>query len=171
MSRSLLILRIGRWAGTEGMVIGALGGALFALVTTVQMLLSQVQPQRLAGLDYLVPGLILAFVLSVLSAIIGGVLGALLGLLFGGLSGMMLGVCSSRTRPILLVRWRVALVCLTTTLVLELVVLRLLGTALPPASLTIGSLSDLRRATFQLKSGVLLYGGFAGSETQLRQRN
>lgn len=133
MNRSLLILQISRWAGTEGMVIGALAGACFALVTTLLIYLSQVSPERLAELGYLIPGLILTITLSALSVMIGGALGGLLGFIFGGLCGLVLGVCTSRLHPMFQAPWRVALICLSTTLMLEIVVLRLLGMTLPPA--------------------------------------
>ncbi|MBV9786939.1 MAG: hypothetical protein JOZ51_02105 [Chloroflexi bacterium] len=133
MNRSLLILHISRWAGTEGMVIGALAGACFALGTTLLIYLRQITPERLTEPGYLIPGLILIVTLSVLAAMIGGALGGLLGFIFGGLCGLVLGVCSSRLHPMFQARWRVALICLSTTLILEMLVLRLLGVTPPPA--------------------------------------
>jgi hypothetical protein len=58
-------------------------------------------------------------------------------LIFGGLCGLMLGVCSTRLHPLFQTPWRVAVVCLSTTLILEFVALRLLGVKIPPAPATL----------------------------------
>lgn len=140
------------------MVIGALAGALFAPATMVLVLLSQVVPHRLTEPGYLIPGLLLGLILPVIAGMVGGALGSLLGFVFGGVSGMMLGLCSSRTQTIFVVPWRITLVCLTTTLLLELVVLRLVDARLPPASLTMNTLWTW--LTLLLPLGCAVWGSY-----------